>query len=48
MIRAHLRVRADLRAMAILPPPLSPGDTIAIVRTARDITGKELQSGVRG
>ena len=35
----------DLRSM-IIPPPLRPGDTIAIIPTARAITSGELQEGI--
>jgi muramoyltetrapeptide carboxypeptidase len=35
----------DLRTM-ILPPSLRPGDTIAIIPTARAITAEELQAGI--
>ncbi len=35
-----------LRAMAITPPPLRPGDTIAIVPTARAISVEELRDGI--
>jgi muramoyltetrapeptide carboxypeptidase len=31
----------------LVPPPLHPGDTIAIIPTARAISGEELQAGVR-
>jgi hypothetical protein len=36
----------ELRAMAITPPPLRPGDTIAIVPTARAISLEELRDGI--
>src|SRR5690606_3619850 len=35
----------DLRTM-ILPPSLRPGDTIAIIPTARAITAEELHAGI--
>lgn len=35
----------ELRAM-LVPPPLHPGDTIAIIPTARAITLEELQAGI--
>lgn len=38
-------MKCDLRTM-ILPPPLRPGDTIAIIPTARAITLDELRPGV--
>lgn len=38
--------KAFLRAMAVIPPPLRPGDTIAIVPTARAINVDELRDGI--